>query len=56
MRYMTTAPPSAADPPPATRSHLDLKLADYWILTKPEVNFLVLVSTLVGFYLASPNT
>jgi len=27
--------------------------ADYWTLTKPEVNFLVLVSTLVGFYLAS---
>lgn len=30
-----------------------LRLADYWTLTKPEVNFLVLVSTLVGFYLAS---
>ena len=26
--------------------------ADYWQLTKPEVNFLVLVSTLVGFDLA----
>jgi len=26
-------------------------VADYWTLTKPEVNFLVLVSTLVGFYL-----
>jgi protoheme IX farnesyltransferase len=30
-------------------------LADYWTLTKPEVNFLVLVSTLVGFYLAAPG-
>ena len=29
------------------------RLADYWTLTKPEVNFLVLVSTLVGYYLAS---
>jgi protoheme IX farnesyltransferase len=29
------------------------RAADYWVLTKPEVNFLVLVSTLVGFYLAS---
>jgi protoheme IX farnesyltransferase len=29
------------------------RLADYWTLTKPEVNFLVLASTLVGFYLAS---
>jgi len=28
-------------------------LADYWTLTKPEVNLLVLVSTLVGFDLAS---
>jgi heme o synthase len=26
---------------------------DYWVLTKPEVNFLVLVATLVGFYLGS---
>jgi len=29
------------------------RVADYWTLTKPEVNFLVLVSTLVGFDLAS---
>ena len=34
---------------PAWLAHLQ----DYWTLTKPEVNFLVLVSTLVGFYLAS---
>jgi len=27
------------------------KLADYWTLTKPEVNTLVLASTLAGFYL-----
>jgi len=30
-----------------------VRLADYWTLTKPEVNFLVLVSTLVGFHLAA---
>ena len=29
-------------------------LADYWTLTKPEVNFLILITTFVGFYLASP--
>lgn len=29
------------------------RLADYLVLTKPEVTLLVLVSTLVGFYLAS---
>ena len=28
-------------------------LNDYWVLTKPEVNFLVVISTLVGFYLAA---
>jgi heme o synthase len=28
-------------------------LSDYWALTKPEVNFLILIATLVGFYLAS---
>jgi len=28
-------------------------LSDYWALTKPEVNFLILVTTFVGFYLAS---
>jgi protoheme IX farnesyltransferase len=26
-------------------------LADYWALTKPEVNFLILVTTFAGFYL-----
>ena len=29
------------------------RAADYWALTKPEVNLLVLVTTLVGFQLAS---
>lgn len=32
-----------------------VKLSDYWVLTKPEVNLLVLASTLAGFYLASPH-
>jgi protoheme IX farnesyltransferase len=27
-------------------------LADYWALTKPEVNFLIVVTTFAGFYLA----
>jgi len=26
---------------------------DYWALTKPEVNFLILITTFVGFHLAS---
>jgi heme o synthase len=32
---------------------LHATLADYWALTKPEVNFLILVTTFAGFYLAS---
>jgi len=28
--------------------------ADFWALTKPEINFLVLVTTFTGFYLGSP--
>ncbi|MBZ5514437.1 MAG: heme o synthase [Acidobacteriia bacterium] len=28
-------------------------LRDYWVLTKPEVNFLVVISTLVGFHLGT---
>jgi heme o synthase len=28
-------------------------LLDYWALTKPEVNFMILITTFVGFYLAS---
>src|SRR6204780_399154 len=28
-------------------------LSDYWALTKPEINFLILITTFVGFYLAS---
>jgi protoheme IX farnesyltransferase len=30
-------------------------LSDYWARTKPEVNFLILITTFVGFYLASAN-
>jgi len=41
--------------PVARQASRHSTLADHWTLTKPEVNFLVLVSTLVGFYLASPG-
>ena len=40
----------------AARIRLDnwtRRLADYWVLTKPEVNFLVLATTLAGFCLGS---
>jgi protoheme IX farnesyltransferase len=31
-------------------------LSDYWALTKPEVNFLIVIATFVGFYLASASS
>ena len=31
-------------------------LADYWMLTKPEVNLLILITTLAGFCLALPSS
>jgi protoheme IX farnesyltransferase len=30
-------------------------LSDYWALTKPEVNFLILITTFVGYYLGSAS-
>jgi heme o synthase len=49
---LTEASSSAAE-----NRHLDRPtlLADYWALTKPEVNFLILITTFVGFYLASSS-
>ncbi|HST12430.1 MAG TPA: heme o synthase, partial [Terriglobales bacterium] len=32
-------------------SRILARLSDYWTLTKPEVNFLILITTFVGFYL-----
>jgi protoheme IX farnesyltransferase len=30
-------------------------LSDYWALTKPEINFLIVIATCTGFYLGSPG-
>jgi len=42
---------TALDRPLGEHRHLLSILSDYWALTKPEVNFLILITTLVGFYL-----
>lgn len=34
--------------------HWTAVLADYWTLTKPEVNFLIVITTFAGFYMGSP--
>ena len=31
-------------------------LADYWALTKPEINFLIAIATSAGFCLAHPRS
>jgi protoheme IX farnesyltransferase len=54
---MTAAPaitgPSLAGPP--TTSTISSKLRDYYALTKPEVNLLILMTTSAGYYLGSPG-
>jgi heme o synthase len=40
--------------PPLAVSSLSA-ISDYWALTKPEVNFLIAIATLTGFYLAFPG-
>ena len=32
------------------------RAADYWALTKPEINFLIAIATFAGFYLGLPTT
>jgi protoheme IX farnesyltransferase len=40
---------------PASPTILGTDVADLWALTKPEVNFLILIATFTGFYLAYPG-
>jgi heme o synthase len=58
---MTLGTRSAETPETARRlagggqMHWTAVLADYWTLTKPEVNFLIVITTLAGFYMGSPT-
>ena len=40
---------------PAALTLLRANVADFWTLTKPEVNFLILIATFTGFYLGYPG-
>jgi protoheme IX farnesyltransferase len=44
---------TVAQQPCAVRSHAPV--ADYWALTKPEINFLIAIATFAGFYLGLPQ-
>ena len=39
--------------PSSTMDRFTSKLRDYYTLTKPEVNMLILMTTSAGYYLAS---
>ena len=55
---MSSKPPVAVLDAPATDGRLisaSTLISDYWALTKPEVNFLILITTFAGFYLACAN-
>jgi protoheme IX farnesyltransferase len=41
-------------PPPRSLARSSV-LSDYWSLTKPEINFLIAVTTATGFWMASPG-
>jgi heme o synthase len=47
---------TALDAPPVAGARFtSTLLSDYWELTKPEVNFLILITTFAGFYLGSAD-
>ena len=46
---------TTAEAPKSSAAHPHWGLADYWALTKPEVNFLILIATFAGFYMGSPG-
>src|SRR5277367_437538 len=41
--------------PPSLLTTLRTAVPDFWALTKPEVNFLILIATFTGFYLGLPR-
>ena len=36
-------------------THLRTAVRDYWLLTKPEINFLIAIATFAGFYVGLPT-
>jgi heme o synthase len=46
--------PSSLEEAPRAQAHV-ATFADYWSLTKPEVNLLILITTFAGFCLALPS-
>src|ERR1700719_1601512 len=51
IRFIDVSSVTAADAQPAFAGCMHAVMVDYWTLTKPEVNFLIALATLTGFYL-----
>ena len=45
--------PDAADAPVVAVEHAPSRLVDFYELTKPRMNFLVVITTMVGYYMAA---
>jgi heme o synthase len=52
---ITSSPATAIDCQVSPDVGGHVSLSDYWALTKPEVNFLIVIANLTGFYLGSPG-
>jgi heme o synthase len=50
-----TPPASAVNAQQSLAIRVRAAVSDYWALTKPEVNFLIVIATFTGFYLANPG-
>lgn len=55
IRLIDVSSVAAADAQPAFAGCMHAVMVDYWTLTKPEVNFLIALATLTGFYLGCPT-
>ena len=52
---IASAPTTALDSQRSSDDGRHVSLSDYWALTKPEVNFLIVIATFTGFCLGSPG-
>ena len=52
---MTSSSTIAAPPPATFLGSVRASAPDFWTLTKPEVNFLIVIATFTGFYLGCPG-
>jgi len=52
---ITAAPAPAVNVQQTLAARVRAVVADYWALTKPEINFLIAIATTAGFYIGRPS-